>query len=121
MNKSIEMLALRRQLLQARSTLCRVRIRAELSALRDPLRWAQAGVAAVASHPVRYTLIGLALNGVAHGRLQQWLMPAARTLLLTQLASVAFNLLRRPAPRPQSPAGELSVGQRPGRAPVNRP
>jgi hypothetical protein len=104
MNKSIEMLALRRQLLQARSALCRAKIRSELSALHDPLRWAQAGVTAVASHPVRSALIGLALYGIARGRLQRWLMPAARTLLLTQLASVALNLLRKPVPRPLSPA-----------------
>lgn len=105
MNKSIEMLALRRQLLQTRSAICRVQIRSELSVLRDPLHWAQAGVTAVTSHPVRYSLIGLALYGVAHGRLQRWLMPAARTLLLTHLASVALNLLRKPALlRPLSPA-----------------
>jgi hypothetical protein len=40
MNKSLENLALRKQLLQARSTLCRLRIRYELNAMHDTLSWA---------------------------------------------------------------------------------
>lgn len=104
MIKSIEILALRRQLLQARATLCRAQIRSELSAMHDPQRWAQAGVTAVKTHPVRYTLIGLALYGVARGRLQRWLLPAARTLLLTWLASIAVNLGSKPTPQSQPSA-----------------
>ncbi len=65
--------------------------------MHNPLRWAQAGVAAVKTHPVRYTLIGLVMYGVVGGRLQRW-------LLLTQLASIAVNLWSKPVPQSQSPA-----------------
>ncbi len=103
MIKSIEILALRRQLLQARATLYRAKIRSELDALQDPLRWAQAGVTAVKNHPVRYTLIGLALVGLSHGRLQRWLMPGTRTLLLTRFARVVMNLMGKPSVPPSRP------------------
>lgn len=103
MIKSIEILALRRQLLQARATLSRAQIRSELDALQDPQRWAQAGVTAVKTHPVRYTLIGLALYGVARGRLQRWLVPAARTLLLTGFSRIVMNLMGKPSVPPSRP------------------
>lgn len=102
MNKSLENLALRKQLLQARSTLCRLRIRYELNAMRDRLSWARAGVMAVKVLPVRSALLGLALYGVPHSRLARLLALAARVLLLARLASIAANLLRKPSALPPS-------------------
>ena len=102
MNRSRENLALRKQLLQARSTLCRLRIRCELNAMRDTLSWPREGVMAVKALPVRSIVLGLALYGVPHSRLARLLMLAARTLLFARLASVAANLLRRPSILPPS-------------------
>ena len=102
MNKSLENLALRKQLLEARSTLCRLRIRYELDALHDTLSWAQAGVMAVNALPVRSTVFGLALVAVGHNRLARLLTLAARMLLLARLASIAVNLLRKPSALPRS-------------------
>lgn len=102
MNKYLENLALRKQLLQARSTLCRLRIRYELDALHDTLSWAQAGVMAVTALPVRSTVFGLALVAVGHNRLARLLTLAARMLLLARLASIAVNLLRKPSALPPS-------------------
>jgi hypothetical protein len=102
MNKSLENLALRKQLLQARSTLCRLRIRYELNAMHDTLNWARAGVMAVKALPVRSIVFGLALYGVAHSRLARLLTLAARMLLLARLASIAVNLLRKPSALPPS-------------------
>jgi hypothetical protein len=97
MNKSRENLALRKQLLQARSTLCRLRIRHELNTMRDSLSWARAGVMALKALPVRSSVLALALYAVPHGRLARLLMLAARMLLLARLASIVGKLLRKPA------------------------
>jgi len=102
MNRSLEHLALRKQLLQARSTLCRLRIRYELNALHHTLSWAQAGVMAVNALPVRSTVFGLALYGLGHSRLARLLTLAARMLLLARLASVAVDLLQKPSALPPS-------------------
>lgn len=101
MNKSFENLALRKQLLQARSTLCRLRIRHELNAMHDTLSWARAGVMAVKALPVP-TVLGLALYGVPHSRLARLLKLGARMLLLARLASIVANLLRKPSALPFS-------------------
>ena len=96
MNRTLETLAQRKQILQARSTLCRLRIRSELNAMHDRLSWARAGVAAAVSSPIiSSTVTGLALYGVAHGRLGRWLMLAAQALLLARLAGAAVNLFRK--------------------------
>ena len=100
MNKSLENLALRKQLLQARSTLCRLRIRYELNAMHDTLSWTRAGVMAVKALPVRSTVFSLALVGVGHSRLARLLRLAARMLLLARLAGFAVNLLRTPSAPP---------------------
>jgi hypothetical protein len=113
MNKSLENLALRKQLLQARSTLCRLRIRYELNAMHDTLSWAQAGVMAVKALPVRSTVFGLALVGLGHSRLARLLRLAARMLLLARLASIAVNLLRKPSALPPSmrePTDRVVIG-----------
>ena len=102
MNKSLENLALRKQLLRARSTLCRLRIRHELNTMRESLSWARAGVTAVKALPVRSAVLGLALYGVPHSRLARLLTLAARTLLLARLASIAASILRKPSALPPS-------------------
>jgi len=102
MNKSSENLALRKQLLQARSTLCRLKIRHELNTMQDTLSWARAGVLAAKALPVRSALMGLALYGVPHSRLARLLSLAARMLLLAKLASIAANLMRKPSVLPPS-------------------
>lgn len=91
MNKPLEILALKKQLLVARSTLCRHRIRHELNALYDPLHWRRAAD----TLPVGSTVLGLALFGAARGRLSRLLAVAIRTLLFAKLANIAANVLRK--------------------------
>jgi hypothetical protein len=98
MNNSLEYLALRKQLLQARSTLYRLRIRHEVDAARNSLGWAQAGVMAAKALTLRATVLGLALHGVPHGRLARWLALAARVVLLAKAAGSAVRLLQKPPP-----------------------
>ena len=103
MNKSLDTLALRKQLLQARSTLCRLRLGYEVNAMLDAQSWARAAVMAVRARPVwSAVVLGLALYGVAHGRLARLLTLAARMLFLAKSASVAINLLRKPSVPPPS-------------------
>jgi hypothetical protein len=65
-NDSADVLALRKQLLLARSTLCRLRIGHELGVMRHTLK-----------RPTRFLTL------------------AARTLLLARLAAGVFKILRR--------------------------
>lgn len=99
MNKTGENLALRKQLLQARSTLCRLRIRHELNTLRDSLGWTRRMVSAVTATPVRAAAFGLALYGVSRTPLARVLALAVRALLLGRLAKLALTRGRgRPPP-----------------------
>ena len=66
MNNSAEVLALRKQLLLARSTLCRLRIGHELGVMRQSLK-----------------------------RPTQFMTFATRTLVLARLAAGVFRILRR--------------------------
>ncbi len=108
MNKAREDLALRKQLLQARSTLCRLRIRHELNTFHDTLGWTRRVVTAVTATPVRAAAFGLALYGVSRTPLARVLALAVRMLLLGRLAKLALTRWReratRPGPGPDSQA-----------------
>ena len=98
MNRSLDELALRKQLLQARSALYRLRIRRELDALRDRLSWTRAAVTAASALPVGSAMLGLALYGVTQSRLARLARLAAPVLLLARLARVAIRRIgSRPA------------------------
>ncbi|MCX7171247.1 MAG: hypothetical protein NTY41_13430 [Proteobacteria bacterium] len=99
MNRARENLALRKQLLQARSTLCRLRIRHELNTLRDALGWTRSVVTAVTATPVRAAAFGLALYGVSRTPLARALALAVRMLLLGRLAKLALTRWRERASR----------------------
>lgn len=100
MNKAREHLALRKQLLQARSTLCRLRIRHELNALHDTLGWTRDVVMAVTATPVRAVAFGLAVYGLSRTPLARVLALAVRMLLLGRLAKLAVTRWRGRAARP---------------------
>lgn len=97
MNKPPESLALRKQLLQARSTLCRLRIRYEFNAMHDRLSWARAGVRAAKALPVRSAVLGLALYAVPRSRLARLLALTARMLLLARMAGIVASMLQKPS------------------------
>ncbi len=112
MNKALENLALRKQLLQARSTLCRLKIRYEVDAVHANLSWARAGVRAFRALPVRSTLFDLALYGMARSRLARLLKLAAQVLLFARLASIAASLLQKPPvllPTSREPANDADI------------
>ena len=96
MNDSADNLALRKQLLQARSALCRLRIRHQLDEMQGVLSWTRAAATAVNVLPIGSAVLGLALYGAAHSRLARLAALAARALMLARLASV---VIRRIWPR----------------------
>ena len=71
MNSADQHPALRKQLLLARSDLCRLRIRYDLDTAYGSLRWARAAVTAVRAMPVRCTVLAIAIfvvvNSAARG------------------------------------------------------
>jgi hypothetical protein len=82
MSDALEKLALRKQLLIARSALCRLRIHQQFVAM-----------------PVWSAVLGLALTGVALKRGGRLFAIAARTMLFARLACIAMKLWRTPGAR----------------------
>jgi hypothetical protein len=81
MNQSLENVALRKQLLQARSRLGRLKLVYALNTIQDPQSWIHAGAGAVKKISLRSALTGLAFFGVGKSRLVSLLALAKRTLL----------------------------------------
>ena len=94
-NSSLATLELRKQVLQARSTLYRLRIQHEVHTLRGHFGWTRAGIGALTTYPVRSALLGIALQTIPHGRLARILALAARVLLIAKVACLATAMLQR--------------------------
>lgn len=97
MNRRDEELALRKELLLARSSLCRLKIHTQADALRHGLSWRGAAAAVAAAPPARGALFLLAAEGVGHARMARWLTLAGRALAAVRLARLALGLLRKSA------------------------
>lgn len=85
-------LAREKELLLARSALCRVRLRQQSSALRDSLRWRPMAIAAAASPGARGALLGIALSIPALARAARFV---ARAVRIVVVAKLAFSLIGR--------------------------
>ena len=101
-HNSLEQLALRKQLLLARSALYRLRIRHELHTVRGMLTPARVTIEAANAVPIRAALIGLALVVIPRGRLAGIIAFATRMLFVARLTSVAVQLFRKPATPPST-------------------
>lgn len=95
MNRRDEELALRKELLLARSSLCRLKIHYQADVLRHSLSWRGAATAVAAGPPARAALFLLAAEGVGHARMARWLTLAGRALAAVRLARLALDLLRK--------------------------
>ncbi len=112
-----EVLALRREVLLARSTLLRLRIARDAAAVRSGFTLARAGLAVARSAPAREVLLGLLLAGLGGGRASRWLSLAGRGLVLARAALAAAGWLRdtrRAPPEPAGPPAPSGVGEHPG-------
>jgi hypothetical protein len=104
MNPIEDNLALRKELLVARSSLCRLKIRHEVETFRHHLTWREAGAEAVRTPAARDALFLLAAEGIGRSRMARWLAVAAQVLAIAKLASLALQTLRTPPADPAGPA-----------------
>ena len=100
MNKTLEDLALKKELLQARSALYRLQIRRELDSVSGTLSWVQAGTKLAASLPVRSGFYSLALQALGQGRVTRLLRFASRVIFFVKLTNIALTMLRKSATNP---------------------
>ena len=97
-------LDLRKEVVLARSALCRLKIHCQADAFRRSLSWRGAASAVAAAPPARAALFLLAAEGLGHERTARWLAFAGRALAVAKLASLAVAQLRRRAADPDGRA-----------------
>ncbi len=100
-----ENLALRKEVLLARSSLCRLKIRYQAHALRESFTWRRVGAVVAGSPPARDALFLLAAEGLGRYRVARWLALAARALAIARLTSLAIGVLSKPAAGSREGAG----------------
>ena len=100
MNRPGDDLALRKQLLVARSSLCRLRIRHEGGALREGLSFRPLASMAASSAPARDAAFLLAMEGLGQDRTARLLAIASRALMVARFARIALALLKSPSAGP---------------------
>ena len=96
MSKALDDLALKKQLLQARSSLYRLRIRRDLIEMTNALDWVRTGVGVAAALPVPSGLFRLALQALGEGRIARIIRFVSRVILFARITGVAIALLRKP-------------------------
>jgi len=100
MSRPDEELALHKDLLVARSSLCRLKIRHEVGVLRGSLSWHHAAMDVASSSPARTAIFLLALGGMGRERMARLLAFASRALMVARLTGVVMSLLRSGAAAP---------------------
>lgn len=103
MTRTEDNLALRKELLLARSALCRLKIRHEVQSFRHHLTWRDAGAEVVRTPAARAALFLLAAEGIGRDRTARWLAVAGQVLAIAKLASLAVQMLRTPTAGPADP------------------
>ena len=94
MNPGVEHLPSEKNLLLARSTLCRLRLQRETRDLLASLQWTHVAAEAAASPPIRRLALGLAFSAVGLGRIARLIAFAGRALLYAKLVRSAIGYLR---------------------------
>ncbi|MCM2329568.1 MAG: hypothetical protein NDI88_16955 [Lysobacter sp.] len=102
MSDRLEVLALERQLLVARSGLCRLKLRSRSQALRDSLSWRRAAVAAAATPAAGRLAFDLALTFFGGRRAASAVVFASRALSLARIVKALAGYARIPAGAPRS-------------------
>jgi len=100
MNKSVEELALRKQVLVAKSTLHRLEMQRAAQGIGESLGWVRTGAKVATSLSVRAGLLGLALRRVADNPVGQAVALTSGLILLSKVASLGLRLIRGSAARP---------------------
>jgi hypothetical protein len=98
MSSGRELLALRKEVLVARSSLQRLRIARDLGALRESLRWPQAAAAIAGSPPGRSVLFAALLLLARRGRLVRLVRGIAMGVAVARLVRLLFRSEDSPEP-----------------------
>jgi hypothetical protein len=96
-----DILELQKEVLLARSSLCRLRIHRDVLQVREGLTLSRAGTALAGSAPMREIALGLAATGFGGGRVAHFIALAGRAVVIARLALALYRAARpAPAPRP---------------------
>jgi hypothetical protein len=95
-----DILALQKEVLLARSALCRLKIRRDALQLREGLTIARAGSALAGSAPLREIALGLAARGFGGGRIARFIALAGRAVVIARLALALYRSARAAPPPP---------------------
>lgn len=98
-----DLLAQRKQLLVARSALCRLRLRRDAMAMRQRFTGSHAVTAIAGSQAGRSAAFALAVEIVGTQRMAGLLAMARRALVFARIARLGLEWLRRPAPDAAGP------------------
>lgn len=103
MSESAELLAIRKDLLVARSSLYRLRIGRDVAGLRASVSLGSVGSAIAGSGTAREMVLGLLLAGAGRGRISRLVRLASRTLVIVRVALAAFGMVRGSSQAQQAP------------------
>lgn len=92
MSEKSELLAQRKQLLLARSSLGRLQIQHQLNNVYASISWTRIGIKAATSLPVRSALFGLAVSRLGHNRVAQLISLASKIILFAKMTGVAIDV-----------------------------
>ena len=94
MSKSMEELALRKKVLQAKSNLHRLEIQRYAQGVGDSLGWMKTGAKVVGSLSMQTGLLGLAMRRVTGSPVGQAVALTSGFVLLSKIAGLVFRLIR---------------------------
>ncbi len=100
MNRPAELLALQKEVLLARSSLCRLKIRRDMGRMRESLSFGGVASGIAASGTARELALGLLLTGLGGRRVSRVVAFAGRVLVVARIALAAFGMLRSSQPAP---------------------
>ena len=102
MSRQADLLALRKEVLVARSSFLRLKAAAEVQSVRESLTFREIGGAMAASSGIRSALFGALLLFAGSRGLGKLLRMAAVALAIAKAATLATKLARRPESPPEA-------------------
>jgi len=92
MSEKSELLAQRKQLLLARSSLGRLQIQHQVGNVYASVSWTRIGIRAATSLPVRSALFGLVVSRLGDSRVAQLISLASKVILFAKMTGVAIDV-----------------------------
>jgi hypothetical protein len=95
-NDTLAELALRKELLQKRSSYYRLQIAQEIVSIKKSISWTPTNI--LTSWPAKSLFWALALRHIGHSRIARVLSLSSRAILVAQVATQVFKLYRSRSP-----------------------